>query len=81
MIVLAVASYIVLWWLAFFAVLPIGVRSHDEAGAPHVAGADRGAPVAPALAKKALAAALIAAMAWAAGYALLASGVVAIRPE
>ena len=46
------AIYVVVWWITIFAVLPIGVRSQDEAGevAP---GSEPGAPVAPHLALKA----------------------------
>ena len=46
------AVYVVVWWITIFAVLPIGVRSQDEAGevAP---GTEPGAPVAPHLALKA----------------------------
>lgn len=63
--VLAVAIYIVWWWMALFIVLPIGVRSLDEAG--HAAdGSERGAPEAPNLAKKALWATGLAAAFWAA---------------
>jgi predicted secreted protein len=81
MIALWIASYIVLWWMAFFAVLPIGVKSHEEAGAVHVPGTDRGAPVAPALLKKALAAGAIAALVWLIGFALLRFGVISVRPD
>jgi predicted secreted protein len=44
--------------------LPIGAQSHHEAGEEIVRGAERGAPLAPNLAKKALWAAGIAAIVW-----------------
>ena len=38
-----IAVYIVLWWVVFFAILPIGVRSQDESG-EITPGTDPGAP-------------------------------------
>jgi predicted secreted protein len=46
-----VAVFLVVWWLSFVAVLPIGARSQHEAG-DIVAGTEPGAPVAPALIRK-----------------------------
>jgi predicted secreted protein len=47
------AIYVVVWWITIFAILPIGVRSQDEAGelAP---GSDPGAPAAPRVMMKAM---------------------------
>jgi predicted secreted protein len=56
---LAAAAWFILWWLCFFVMLPIGVRSIDEEGQTSP-GLDPGAPSRPNLAKKAL---------WAAGLA------------
>ncbi|MCC3246316.1 DUF1467 family protein [Methylocystis sp. WRRC1] len=50
---LALAIYATIWWIVLFAVLPLGVRSSEEAGEERPEGADPGAPVAPQLAKKA----------------------------
>jgi predicted secreted protein len=53
---LAIAIYLTMWWIVLFTTLPFGVRSlhEDEMGdAPE--GSDPGAPIAPALWKKALA--------------------------
>ena len=47
------AIYVVVWWITIFAILPIGVRSQDEAG-EIVPGSDPGAPALPRLAWKAL---------------------------
>ena len=50
---LAIASYLTIWWVVLFAILPFGVRSQHEAG--EIAhGTDPGAPVAPRLIAKAL---------------------------
>jgi len=48
----AVAIYLTLWWTVLFAVLPIGVQSHHEAGIDRGDGGDPGAPVDPKLKRK-----------------------------
>lgn len=48
-----IAVFVVIWWLSFVAVLPIGIRSQAEAGEV-VAGTEPGAPVAPRLLHKLL---------------------------
>ncbi len=40
----AIALYFIIWWLTLFAILPLGVRSQDEAG-DVVPGSEIGAPV------------------------------------
>lgn len=79
MIFIGPATFIVLWWLAFFVMLPMGVKNHDEAGVETPAGVERAAPAAPELLKKALYAAALAAVIWAIGYALLATGTINLR--
>jgi len=52
---LAVAAFFTIWWISLFVVLPLAARSGreaEEAEAPP--GVDRGAPVAPRLARVAL---------------------------
>lgn len=46
-----IATFLTIWWVVLFAILPIGVRSQLEAGevAP---GSEPGAPAAPMLRKK-----------------------------
>ena len=61
---MSIAIYILLWWLAFFTMLPIGAQSPHEADEQTVPGADRGAPRAHKLKVKALWAAGIAALLW-----------------
>jgi len=50
---LALAIYTTIWWIVLFVVLPLGVRSAEEAGEERPEGVDPGAPLAPQLAKKA----------------------------
>jgi predicted secreted protein len=59
---LALAIYVTIWWIVLFAVLPLGVRSAEEAGEDRPDGADPGAPVAPQLLKKAAITTVIAAV-------------------
>ncbi len=61
---LGIAIYIILWWLTFFAMLPIGAQSLHEADEPAAPGVERGAPRAPRLVLKMLWAAGIAAVLW-----------------
>ena len=61
---------IIAWWLAFFAMLPIGVRSQLEEG-NIVPGTEPAAPVSPNLGRKAIWAFVIAIILWAGLYALL----------
>ncbi|HWA00858.1 MAG TPA: DUF1467 family protein [Caulobacterales bacterium] len=62
--VLAIAVYVIIWWLAFFAVLPLGAKSHHEAGEAPPPGSEAGAPLAHRLPMKAGLAAAIAAVVW-----------------
>jgi len=48
-----IAVFVVVWWLCFVAVLPIGQQSQHEAGTV-VAGTDPAAPVMPRLWRKVL---------------------------
>jgi predicted secreted protein len=47
-----IAVYLTLWWTVLFAVLPLGVQSHAEAGIDKGDGGDPGAPVDPKLKRK-----------------------------
>lgn len=48
----SIAIYLTIWWVALFAVLPIGVISHAEAGIDKGDGGDPGAPVDPKIKRK-----------------------------
>ncbi len=62
---MALAVFFTAWWVCLFAVLPFGVRNHQEEAESLPKGADPGAPVAPMLAKKAIVTTLLAALAYA----------------
>jgi predicted secreted protein len=61
---LGIAIYVILWWLAFFTMLPMGAQSAHEAGEQYVPGAEHGAPKIANLGRKALFATAIAAVLW-----------------
>lgn len=46
------AIFGIIWWVVLFAVLPFGVRTHEEAGEAGVPGAAESAPVRPQLLRK-----------------------------
>jgi predicted secreted protein len=54
-------TFIILWWLVFFAVLPFGVRGQLETGEAIPRGAEPAAPSNPRLKTKALIASAFAA--------------------
>lgn len=61
---LGIAIYLIVWWLAFFTMLPLGAQSLHEADEPAVAGVERGAPKSHKLGLKAALATGIAAIVW-----------------
>ena len=44
--------YISIWWIVFFSVLPIGIKSQNAKFTDELHGNDRGAPKNPRIAKK-----------------------------
>lgn len=58
--------YVVIWWIALFTVLPIGVKRVEDPGR----GQDHGAPERPQLLKKAIITTLVAAVLWVGFYFL-----------
>lgn len=58
----AVVFYIIAWWLVFFMVLPIGIRSHEEAGIDRPTGTPTGVPYRPRLWTKVLVTSIVAAV-------------------
>jgi len=51
--------YISIWWIVFFSVLPIGIKSQNAKFSENLHGNDRGAPKNPKIAKKFLITTLI----------------------
>lgn len=72
----AAAIYFVVWWVTLFAVLPLGARSHAEAGMDLKDGGDPGAPVVPNLRRKFITTTWVAAIVWAVVLGVILSGVI-----
>jgi predicted secreted protein len=61
----SIAVFLTIWWVVLFAVLPLGVQSHHEAGIDPGDGGDPGAPVKPNLRRKFITTTWIAAVVFA----------------
>jgi predicted secreted protein len=68
--------FLIVWWLVIFTMLPIGVRSQEEAGEVQE-GSEPGAPVAPMLMKKAWWTTIITSCIWIVYYIVTDSGLAA----
>ena len=55
----SIIVYIMIWWIIFFSVLPIGIRSNKEVFKDKIGGVDPGAPKNPKIGKKFLITTLI----------------------
>ena len=44
--------YIIIWWIIFFSILPVGIQSNKEKFKENIEGIDPGAPKNPRIAKK-----------------------------
>jgi predicted secreted protein len=59
----AIVTYLTLWWIVLFCVLPFGVRSQTEMG-DVAEGTDPGAPAIPNMKKKLMWTTIISLMVW-----------------
>ena len=48
----SIIIYVMIWWIVFFSVLPIGIQSNNEIFKDTIEGSDPGAPKNPKIAKK-----------------------------
>tara|TARA_B100001027_G_C16200377_1_gene300319 strand:- start:377 stop:631 length:255 start_codon:yes stop_codon:yes gene_type:complete len=48
----SIIVYVMIWWIIFFSVLPIGIQSNKEAFKENIGGMDPGAPKNPRIGKK-----------------------------
>ena len=55
----SIIIYVMIWWIIFFSVLPIGIRSNKEVFKEKIEGMDPGAPKNPNVGKKFLITTLI----------------------
>ncbi|HTZ81267.1 MAG TPA: DUF1467 family protein [Stellaceae bacterium] len=69
-----VASFVVIWWLALFAILPIGVKPAEDDMGKRV-----GAPANPQLGRKAIWTTLVAIVLWGILYVITISPIWSMR--
>jgi len=55
----SIIVYVMIWWIIFFSVLPIGIQSNKEVFKEKIGGMDPGAPKNPNMGKKFLITTLI----------------------
>ena len=48
----SIIVYVLIWWIIFFSVLPIGIQSNKEKFKEKIEGIDPGAPLNPKIGKK-----------------------------
>ena len=77
-IAFALAIYFIIWWIVLFAMLPIGVRTSEEAGEKASPGNAESAPHTPNLLPKMLATTVVASIIFAAVYAIIVHRVVTL---
>jgi predicted secreted protein len=76
----AIAIYLTLWWTVLFAVLPLGSKSHAEAGSKPPGGGDPASPVNPRLKEKFLLTTVISAVVFAVFFLLLHFEIIPLTP-
>ena len=67
----SIIVYVMIWWIIFFSVLPIGIRSNKEVFKEKIEGMDPGAPKNPNIVKKFLLTTLITSLIFAVIYYLV----------
>ena len=48
----SIIVYVLIWWIIFFSILPLGIQSNKEKFKENIEGIDPGAPKNPKIAKK-----------------------------
>jgi predicted secreted protein len=74
----ALALYFIIWWVVLFAMLPIGVRTSEEAGEKASPGTAESAPHMPNLLPKMVATTVVSSIIFAALYAVIVHRVIAL---
>jgi predicted secreted protein len=74
----AAAIYLIIWWIVLFAMLPIGVRTSEEAGEAAVPGSADSAPHKPNLLAKVLATTVVASIVFAIVYVIVVHQVITL---
>ena len=55
----SIIVYVLIWWIIFFSILPVGIQSNKEKFKEKIEGVDPGAPINPKIGKKFLITTLI----------------------
>jgi predicted secreted protein len=74
----AIALYFIIWWIVLFAMLPIGVRTSEEAGEKSTPGNAESAPHMPNLLPKMVATTVVASIVFAGLYAIIVHHVITL---
>ena len=74
----AAAIYVVIWWVVLFAMLPIGVRTSEEAGEKASPGTAESAPIVPNLLPKMVATTVVSSIVFAVLYAIIVHHVITL---
>ena len=77
-LVFAAALYFIIWWIVLFAMLPIGVRTSEEAGEKAPPGTAESAPHLPHLLPKMVATTVVASIVFAGLYAIIVHHVITL---
>ena len=48
----SIIIYVMIWWIIFFSILPVGIKSNKETFRDSIEGSDPGAPKNPKIGKK-----------------------------
>ncbi len=75
----SIIIYVIIWWIVFFSVLPVGIQSQKEIFKERIQGFDPGAPKNPKIAKKFLITTIITSIVFIMIYYLVNSGLLNIR--
>tara|TARA_Y100000590_G_C15038147_1_gene757785 strand:+ start:158 stop:412 length:255 start_codon:yes stop_codon:yes gene_type:complete len=71
--------YVIIWWIVFFSILPVGIKSQNREFKENLSGNDPGAPKNPNIAKKFLVTTLITSIIFLLIYYVVKSGYFNLR--
>ena len=75
----SIIVYVLIWWIIFFSVLPVGIQSNKEKFKERIDGVDPGAPNNPKIAKKFLITTIITSIVFIVIYYLVNNGFFNLR--
>ncbi len=75
----SIIIYVMIWWVVFFSILPVGIKSNNKTFKETLEGSDPGAPKNPKIAKKFLITTIITSILFIMIYYLVNIGVLNLR--